>query len=74
MIAPVLVCSLCGKRHDEVRKIIVGQAVDAQGRFHEVSLCDECIATFMTIMASEDREWFDRQVDASRSVLGSVRD
>jgi ATP-dependent protease Clp ATPase subunit len=67
MIAPVLVCSLCGKRHDEVRKIIVSHAVDAQARHHEVSICDECIATFMTVMASEDREWFDRHVDESRA-------
>jgi hypothetical protein len=59
MIAPVLECSLCGKPHDEVRKIIVGHAVDAQGHSHKVSLCNECIATFMAIMASEDREWFD---------------
>jgi ATP-dependent protease Clp ATPase subunit len=67
MITPVPACSLCGKWHDEVRKIIVNHAVDAQGRSHEVSICDECIATFMTIMASEDREWFDRQVDESRA-------
>ena len=67
MIVPAVTCSSCGKRHDEVRKLIVGHGCDTQGGSHEVSLCDECIGTFMTIMASEDREWFDRQVEQSRA-------
>ena len=62
-----LICSACGKRQDEVRKLIVGVGVDHKGGKHECRLCNECIGTFMLVMATEDREWFDKQVDEVRA-------
>jgi len=61
-----LTCEACGKRHDEVRKLIIGSGTDIQGSHYQVRICSECVATFMTIMAHEDREWFDEQVERSR--------
>jgi ATP-dependent protease Clp ATPase subunit len=61
-----LTCGFCGKRADEVRKLIAGMDVDQRGGVHQGIICDECIALCMTIMAREDREWFDEQVDDCR--------
>jgi len=62
-----LICSACGKPQDEVRKLIVGVGVDHKGGKHECRLCNDCIGTFMLVMATEDREWFDKQVEEVRA-------
>jgi hypothetical protein len=62
-----MVCSFCGKRHDEVRRLVAGMSVDGSGKVFEDRLCCEGIATFMVIMAHEDREWFDKQVEEARA-------
>jgi hypothetical protein len=63
----ILICSVCGKHRDDVRRLIVGTGVDHKGNSHEGRLCSECIATFMFIMALDDREWFDKQVEEARA-------
>jgi virulence-associated protein VapD len=62
-----LICSFCGKRHDEVRRLIAGTGVGRNGAIYEGRLCSECIGTFMLVMALEDREWFDKQVEEART-------
>ena len=42
-------CSFCGKRHDEVNKLIAGP---------DVNICDECVRLCNEIVA-EDREKWD---------------
>lgn len=63
-----LICSVCGKHRDDARKLIIGTGVDHKGNSYEGRLCSECIATFMLVMALEDREWFDKQVEEARAV------
>jgi ATP-dependent protease Clp ATPase subunit len=61
-----LTCDFCGKRVDEVQKLIAGTNVGPRGRVHNGKICNECIALVMAIMAKEEREWFDKQVDECR--------
>jgi hypothetical protein len=60
-------CSYCGKRHDEVRRLVVGHGVGPTNNIWSGALCSECIGTFMMVIAHEDREWFDEQVEELRA-------
>jgi hypothetical protein len=60
-------CSFCGRRHDEVRRLVAGTGVGRNGEVFELRLCCDCIGTFMAVVAREDREWFDKQVEEARA-------
>jgi len=64
--ADEIACSFCGKRPGQVRRLFVGAGVDVTGNMYRGTLCSECLSTFMLVMAAEDRQWFDREVDEAR--------
>jgi ClpX C4-type zinc finger len=66
--ADEIVCDFCGKRPDQVRRLVAGLTVDTSGKVARETLCTECLATFMTVVALEDREWFDQEVDQIRTL------
>ncbi|MGH6992954.1 MAG: ClpX C4-type zinc finger protein [Caulobacteraceae bacterium] len=65
---PDLRCGFCGKRSDEVKRLLMGQRIEAQGGVIEAAgICNECVGLMMQILASRDREWFEAQV---KEILG----
>ena len=65
--AETLRCAFCGKHPNEVAKLIVSVNVDLEGTVKKRGICNECLATFMTVMAHENRELFDKAVERARS-------
>jgi ATP-dependent protease Clp ATPase subunit len=54
---PPPTCDFCEVPRAKTLKLIVGA---------DASICDECIALCMTLMAHENREWFEKRVEAAR--------
>jgi hypothetical protein len=59
-------CDACGRRHDEVRKMITSSGSRTiPWSAEEFTLCDECILTFVSVLIYEpaDCEWFERALE-----------
>ena len=50
-------CAWCGKRQSEVKRMIVTT------RKPETSICNECVALCMEVLAFEDAGWRDQQLE-----------
>jgi ATP-dependent protease Clp ATPase subunit len=59
-------CNFCGKRSDEVKKLIVSPDMYVEMPSGEVGICDECIGMMMMILAGHDRDVFEEQVRRAR--------
>ena len=55
----ILYCSFCGKSQHEVRKLIAGPTV---------FICDECVELCMDIIKQENKELYERLIDAMERV------
>lgn len=62
-------CSFCGKRADEVAKLVAGALVSFKGRAY---ICDECVAIASRIMAAGDPAAGDPAVAQQHSPATTV--
>lgn len=61
----LLTCSFCGKRQDEVKKLIAGP--------EEIYICDECVSLCYEIVSGEEVESGDKQVFNTDNNIPSPR-
>jgi len=61
---PEVRCAWCGKSQSDVKRMIVTRgAVWLKPPPVETSICDECVELCMEVIAIEDTEWRDRQIE-----------
>lgn len=63
-------CRFCDKSQSQVAKLILASGIDIRGeRRPEISICNECVALCMTVLAYENRDWFDKAVEDARDFI-----
>ncbi|OAF08130.1 hypothetical protein AYJ54_15420 [Bradyrhizobium centrolobii] len=65
-----LICSFCGKGHDEVLSLIRGAAVNEKGQKTAASICDECVQLCVQAIAMQRPEWLEQH----RSFVAALGD
>jgi hypothetical protein len=68
-----LECDHCGKRPGEVLRLFVGVRWDGKG---EGRICNECVFLCVAVMAHEDRDWVEKELEEalSRAVQATTDD
>ena len=57
-------CAWCGKSQTEVKRMIVTSgATWLNPPPQETSICNECVELCMEVLATEDPDWRDKQIE-----------
>jgi ATP-dependent protease Clp ATPase subunit len=68
-------CAWCGKRQSEVKKMIVTSGAGwLKQPPHESSICNECVELCMEVLAIEDADWCDKQIERLRELVNPPDD
>ncbi len=72
---PQVRCAWCGKSQSEVKKMIVTAGPTwLESPPPETSICNECVELCMEVLATEDADWRDKQIERLQELADSPED